>query len=228
MCFERLLQAFARWQPGILFDIAAQPILEYRWIGSYSQCPCEHSSKLQLSIRFTPSRCLDVRQDWYPMYYPEEMKARVSPVQSIKPHKILAPTRDSNQEPPGPQSGVVTTILPLHTSLTHCSHVFLLRLRPLVPSTTNLLQADTQSSTLLRSRCPNHLNLPRLATSATQLIPRRLHKSSLRFLSFKDTPHIHLTIIRSVFPNFSVFVYISLSRTLNIWTNHFRPKDSAY
>ena len=37
MCFERLLQAFARWQPGILFDIAAQPILEYRWIDNYSQ-----------------------------------------------------------------------------------------------------------------------------------------------------------------------------------------------
>ena len=58
------------------------------------------------------------------------------------------------------------------SSLTHCSHVFLLRPRPLVPSTTNPLQADTQSSTLVRSRCPNHLNLPRLITSATQLIPR--------------------------------------------------------
>ena len=44
-----------------------------------------NSSKLQLSIRFTPSRCLGVRQDWYPMYYPEGMKARVSPVQSIEP-----------------------------------------------------------------------------------------------------------------------------------------------
>ena len=43
-------------------------------------CPRKHSSQLQLSIRFTPSRCLDVRQDWYPMYYPEGMKARVSPV----------------------------------------------------------------------------------------------------------------------------------------------------
>ena len=53
--------------------------------------PCEHSSKLQLSIRFTPIHCLDVRQDWYPMYYPEGMKARVSPVQSIEPHRILAP-----------------------------------------------------------------------------------------------------------------------------------------
>ena len=48
------------------------------------------------------------------MYYPAGMKARVSPVQSIEPHRILAPTRDSNQEPLGPQSRVVTTILPLH------------------------------------------------------------------------------------------------------------------
>ena len=74
------------------------------------------------------------------------------------------------------------------SSLTHCSHVFLPLPRPLAPSTTNLLQADTQSSTLLRSRCPNHLNLPRLTTSATQLIPRRLLKSSLRFLSFQGHP----------------------------------------
>ena len=53
------------------------------------------------------------------------------------------------------------------------------------PSTTSPLQADTQSSTLLRSRCPNHLNLPHLTTSATQLISRRMHKSSLCLLSFK-------------------------------------------
>ena len=78
--------------------------------------PCKHSSNLQLSFRFTPSRCLDIRQDWYPMYYyPEGMKARVSPVQSIEPHRILTPTWDSNQEPSGPQSKVVTTILTLHS-----------------------------------------------------------------------------------------------------------------
>ena len=47
------------------------------------------------------------------MYYPKGMKARVSPVQSIEPHRILVPTRDSNQEPPDPQSGVVTTIITL-------------------------------------------------------------------------------------------------------------------
>ena len=60
------------------------------------------------------------------------------------------------------------------SSLTHCSHIFLLCPDPSPPPPPTLLQADTQSSTLLRSRCPNHLNLPRLTTSATQLIPRRL------------------------------------------------------
>ena len=54
-------------------------------------------------------------RDWYPMYYPAGMKARVSPVQSIEPHRILALTRDLNREPLGPQSRIVTTILPLHT-----------------------------------------------------------------------------------------------------------------
>ena len=32
------------------------------------------------------------------------MKARISPVQSSKPHRILAPTRGTlNQGPPGPE-----------------------------------------------------------------------------------------------------------------------------
>ena len=57
------------------------------------------------------------------MYYPGGMKARVSPVQSIEPHRILASTRDSNQEPPGPQSEVVTTILLLHTNKVHTNKV---------------------------------------------------------------------------------------------------------
>ena len=114
-CFEKHIQAFARWRPDIVFDIAAQPILENRWIDSYSQPSLQTQFiKLQWTIRFTPSHCLDVRQDWYPMYYPGGMKARVSPVQSIEPHRILEPTRDTNQEPPAPQSKGVTTILPLH------------------------------------------------------------------------------------------------------------------
>ena len=49
------------------------------------------------------------------MYYPGGMKVRISHVQSIKPSRILAPTRDSIQGLQGPQSRVETTMLPLHT-----------------------------------------------------------------------------------------------------------------
>ena len=52
----------------------------------------------------------------------------------------------------------------------------------LTPATTTFLQADTQSSPLLRSTCPNHLNLPRFTTSATLSAPKRLYKSTLGFL----------------------------------------------
>ena len=54
------------------------------------------------------------------MYYPEGMKARVSPVQSIEPHRILATTQDSNQEPPGSESRVVTTVLPQNRAFKIC------------------------------------------------------------------------------------------------------------
>ena len=64
---------------------------------------CNHQTICQ------PSYNLDVQLLRYPMYYPEGMKDRVSPVQSIEPHRILTPTRDSNQGPPDPQSRVVTT-----------------------------------------------------------------------------------------------------------------------
>ena len=38
------------------------------------------------------------------------VKTWVSPVQWIEPHRILAPTLDLNQGPPGPQSRVLTTV----------------------------------------------------------------------------------------------------------------------
>ena len=50
----------------------------------------------------------------------------------------------------------------------------------LTPATTTFLQANTQSSPLLCSTCPNHLNLPRLATSATLWTPKRLQSTLLR------------------------------------------------
>ena len=52
------------------------------------------------------------------------------------------------------------------SSFTHSLQVFLLLPAHLTPATITFLQADTQSL-LLRSTCPNHLNLPCLTTSAT-------------------------------------------------------------
>ena len=88
--------------------------------------------------------------------------------------------------------------------------------------------------TPIRSRCPNHLNLScftlfpfpknssklplnwkpssvmrtsRTTTTATLCTPRRLYKSTLRFLSFSDTPHIHLTIIFSFLSKLCRFAF---------------------
>ena len=58
------------------------------------------------------------------------------------------------------------------SSFTHSLQVFLPLPTHLTPATTTFLQADTQSSPLLRSTCPNHLNLPRFTTSATLWIPK--------------------------------------------------------
>ena len=51
------------------------------------------------------------------------------------------------------------------------------------------------------------INLPRLTISAILCTPRRLYKFTLRFLSFSDTPHIHLTIIRSVLSRLCRFAF---------------------
>ena len=50
----------------------------------YTTVPA-NSSKLQLSIRFTPNRCLDVRQDLYPTWRDEGSG------ESIELHRILTP-----------------------------------------------------------------------------------------------------------------------------------------
>ena len=52
------------------------------------------------------------------------------------------------------------------------------------------LYRPTSNHPDLCSRCPNHLNLPRLTTSATLCTDKRLYKSTLRFLSFSNTLHI--------------------------------------
>ena len=85
------------------------------------------------------------------------------------------------------------------SSSTHFHQVFLFLPLHLIltPATFTFLQADTQSFTLLRSRCPNHLNLPRLTTSATLDIPKRLYKFTLHFL------HPSTTLHTSISPSFA-------------------------
>ena len=116
MCFERLLQAFARWQPGILFDIAAQPILEYRWIDSYSQLSLQTQFKVATVYSIHTQSLSWCSTGLVPNVLPRRNEGSGKPCADDRArHRILAPTRDSNPEPPGPQSRVVTTILPLHT-----------------------------------------------------------------------------------------------------------------
>ena len=62
------------------------------------------------------------------------------------------------------------------------------------PATSECLQADTQWATILMFRHA-HTTLNLYHTSVTIWAHKRLYRTSLRFLSFRDTPHIHLTII---------------------------------
>src|SRR5664279_6251275 len=80
---------------------------------------------------------------------------------------------------------------------THSFQVFRPLPLPLFSSTSIFLHADTQSSVSLHSTCPNHLNLPWRTLSDTLTILSLSRISSLEFLSFSVTPHIHLIIILS-------------------------------
>ena len=58
--------------------------------------------------------------------------------------------------------------------LSHTPQAFLPWLTHLILATTIFLQADNHLSTPLCSKCPHHLNLPCITTSATLWTPRRL------------------------------------------------------
>src|SRR6478609_4159729 len=91
-----------------------------------------------------------------------------------------------------------------HSSIvffTSSSQVLTGRPTLLFPSTISLLHADIMSPSCFLSRCPNHLSLLLSTTSATPVTSKRSLKSTLLFLAFNDTPHIHLTIIISVLSN---------------------------
>jgi len=109
------------------------------------------------------------------------------------------------------------------SSSTHSIQVCLPLPLRLAPATDITLHFDTQSSALLRSTCPNHRSVLRTTRSATPTIPNRSNNSCELFLSFSDTPHIHLTIILSVLSNCCVSVtfnaQVSLPYTITLCTH---------
>ena len=74
------------------------------------------------------------------------------------------------------------------------THSFQVLLFHLLHLASTFLQADTQSSTLLCSRCPNHLNLPRLTTSAALCTPRTEDCTNPYRASYPSaTPHTSIS-----------------------------------
>ena len=114
-------------QPNILFDTSAQPTLECPWIDSYTHMYYTSASLPWVPIQFkvatlysihTYSRCVDVRQDVYPMYYPRRDEGSGKPC-AVERTSQNTGTR-SGLEPEtsaGPQSTEVTTTLPQHTKI---------------------------------------------------------------------------------------------------------------
>ena len=62
-----------------------------------------------------------------------------------------------------------------------------------------------------------YLNLALWILFSTHSMPKRLNSSSLRFLSFKDNPHIFRTIILSALPNPVFISHVSLPYTNTLW-----------
>ena len=96
------------------------------------------------------------------------------------------------------QSFTIPSFMPIaFMSLSSQLRVFLGAPLPTTPVTFILVHFFTQSFSYFSSTCPNRLNLALLILFSTHSMPKRLKSSSLRFLSFKDTPHILHTIILS-------------------------------
>ena len=83
---------------------------------------------------------------------------------------------------------------------------------------------------LLPSTCPNHLNLY-ASPLQPRSEPKRLYEFTLRFLSFSDTLHIHLTIICSVLSRLYRFAFfivqVSVPYINTFWTKAYK-KDINY
>jgi len=93
--------------------------------------------------------------------------------------------------------------------LTQSHQVFFGRPLCLIPSTSYVIQRLTQSLSSLCLMYPNHLNLLFLIIKLTGSNPKSSLSSSLFFLSFSLTSHIHLIILISlwfIFNSCSTFI----------------------
>ena len=93
--------------------------------------------------------------------------------------------------------------------LTQSNQVLFMRHLCLIPSTSDVIQRLTQSLSSFCSTCPNHINLLFLIIKLTGSNAKSSLSSSLYFLSFRLTPHIHLIIlisVRFIFNSCSTFI----------------------
>ena len=96
--------------------------------------------------------------------------------------------------------------------LTQSNQVFFGRPVCLIPSTSHVIQRLTQSLSTFRPTCPNHLNLLFWIIKLTGSNPKSSLSSSLFFLSFSLTQHIHIVghfrviSVRFIFNSCSTFI----------------------
>ena len=126
------------------------------------------------------------------------------PIWSPSTYPWILPSRTANQAISGHHSHILSKF--------SCPYPYISPLAPLAPPhcyrPANTVTPNHHWSTpSIHSRYPNHLNLSCLTASATLWIPKRLCKSLLRFLSFKDILHFYLTIIRSTLIRLQIFSF---------------------
>ena len=128
-------------------------------------------------------------------------------VRDPKTHTVFQASALARVGPPviflqAQRSCAISSFIPIAfmSLLTQLLHVFLGAPLSTTPITFILVHFFTQLFSSFRSTCPNHLNLPLCILFSTHSMPKRFKSSSLCFLSFKDTPHILLTIILSAPP----------------------------
>ena len=153
-------------------------------------------------------------------------------VRDPKTHTVFQASALARVGPPviflqAQRSCAISSFIPIAfmSLLTQLLHVFLGAPLSTTPITFILVHFFTQLFSSFRSTCPNHLNLPLCILFSTHSMPKRFKSSSLRFLSFKDTPHILLTIILSALLNLArSSAFIAKSRyhipTLSVHRHH--------